>query len=412
MTTAKRRTSDDGSVSWRVLWRNGGRAGKSESVTFADTAYPRGTARRLATRAAQLVDAHSRHIDRLTVYHSVLGIEAATESGDTADAWFTEWASTKVGVENGTLHTYRGQWRRRMSPTFGHLPLAAIDRTVITNWVADLSKQVQAPTVHRHHALLHQVLDAAVAAGKIPTNPAARTGLPKVRHGVIRDQRVFLTRHEADLLLAAFRSPWARDLVDVLLRTGMRWGEATALQAGDIDRGTDPPRVRVERAWKKHGRGWELAEPGPDDDELREMGTWALGAPKSHRSRRTITVPARIVTVLDRHADLEQPASLVFRNGNGQRVDHSNFMRDHWRPALAAARGFTVAGRPVPRAAELLRKLPTPHSCRHSHAAWLLSDGFPIVRVSRRLGHDSITTTDAFYGHLTPLDDSDITDAL
>jgi integrase/recombinase XerD len=42
-----------------------------------------------------------------------------------------------------------------------------------------------------------------------------------------------------------------------------------------------------------------------------------------------------------------------------------------------------------------------PHWCRHSMATRLLRDGVPIEVVSKLLGHSSITTTSAVYGHLT-----------
>jgi integrase len=40
------------------------------------------------------------------------------------------------------------------------------------------------------------------------------------------------------------------------------------------------------------------------------------------------------------------------------------------------------------------------HSLRHAAAAaWLLT-GHPLIYVQRQLGHASITTTEAYYGHL------------
>jgi integrase/recombinase XerD len=45
-----------------------------------------------------------------------------------------------------------------------------------------------------------------------------------------------------------------------------------------------------------------------------------------------------------------------------------------------------------------------PHWCRHSMATRLLRDGVPIEVVSMLLGHASVTTTMAVYGHLTAED--------
>ena len=45
-----------------------------------------------------------------------------------------------------------------------------------------------------------------------------------------------------------------------------------------------------------------------------------------------------------------------------------------------------------------------PHWCRHSAATRMLRDGVPIEVVSTLLGHSSVTTTSAVYGHLTVAD--------
>jgi site-specific recombinase XerD len=45
-----------------------------------------------------------------------------------------------------------------------------------------------------------------------------------------------------------------------------------------------------------------------------------------------------------------------------------------------------------------------PHWCRHSMATRALRDGVPIEVVSKLLGHASVTTTSAVYGHLTAED--------
>jgi site-specific recombinase XerD len=45
-----------------------------------------------------------------------------------------------------------------------------------------------------------------------------------------------------------------------------------------------------------------------------------------------------------------------------------------------------------------------PHWCRHTMATRLLRDGAPVEIVSKLLGHSSITTTLAIYGHLTAED--------
>jgi integrase len=46
-----------------------------------------------------------------------------------------------------------------------------------------------------------------------------------------------------------------------------------------------------------------------------------------------------------------------------------------------------------------MRDMPL-HSLRHTAAAAWLATGHPLIFVQRQLGHRSITTTEAHYGHL------------
>src|SRR5699024_12427422 len=47
------------------------------------------------------------------------------------------------------------------------------------------------------------------------------------------------------------------------------------------------------------------------------------------------------------------------------------------------------------------------HDLRHSHAAYLINNGFDIQIVSKRLGHAKVSTTYDVYGHLYPHKEDD-----
>ena len=52
------------------------------------------------------------------------------------------------------------------------------------------------------------------------------------------------------------------------------------------------------------------------------------------------------------------------------------------------------------------------HSFRHSHASNLIAAGVPVIKISKRLGHSSVTMTQDIYGHLIENDDDDILNAM
>jgi integrase len=142
----------------------------------------------------------------------------------------------------------------------------------------------------------------------------------------------------------------------------MRWSEATAVMGQHVHGNT----LTVRQSWKRIPGGWEL------------------DVPKTARSKRTITLPANVVDILQ---PLPSRGTLLFRTPQGHPIRHSNFYNRVWKPACLAA-GFD----PVPGL----------HALRHSHVAWLIAEGVGLPVIQARLGHENITTTIDTYGHLLP----------
>ena len=150
--------------------------------------------------------------------------------------------------------------------------------------------------------------------------------------------------------------------------------------------------VRVSRAWKSS------AAKG-----------WYLGAPKTKKSRRTISLPASVIPTL--RELVVDGREYVFLNRDRQPVRQQNFWEGVWNPARRMANGLSAVDGKTARkggiwdrepAAVPLGKWPRVHDIRHCHASWLLNDGVPINVVQRRLGHESIQTTVDTYGHIAP----------
>lgn len=136
-------------------------------------------------------------------------------------------------------------------PRLGQLPLDAIAPDDVREWmtwqqsaVAMSGGTLGHKSIKNAQGLLSTVLAAAVEAGHIPTNVAAGLALPKSPHV---EDHVFLTSEELGTELRAVDDHW-RPLVLLLVGTGLRWGEATALTVGDVDLDPAAPSVRVVRA--------------------------------------------------------------------------------------------------------------------------------------------------------------------
>lgn len=213
-------------------------------------------------------------------------------------------------------------------------------------------------------------------------------GVQPPRGEAVREA-VFLTRSELALIVDAL-PPRSAPLAEFLAGTGLRFGEATALLGADLTLPDTPSAgadgaagrgvVTVSKAWKTD----------PDAD-----GRFVVGAPKTQRGRRTVTLPARLPQQLAEHLEHHEigPRGLVFPSVDGGRLSIQELHRA-WGPALDEL-----------EAAGQLRARPRIHDLRHTHASWLIAAGVPLTVIQRRLGHESIKTTSDRYGHLA--DDAD-----
>ncbi|MFF9043281.1 tyrosine-type recombinase/integrase [Streptomyces parvulus] len=248
-----------------------------------------------------------------------------------------------------------------------------------------LRQEASGKSIANRHGLLFCVFQAAVDAA-VPLradNPCSKTKLPRGDDG-IEEEMCFLEHDEYARISACMREldPAAADLADFLVGTGLRWGEASALQARDIN--LTRRTVNVQRAWKRQGDG----------------STFKLGPPKTKKSRRVLALSDSQVEMLRRHLAGQQPEDFVFRGGMGKAWRHSNFFHRKWQPAVKAAieRGLT--------------KRPRLHDLRHTHVAWLIEKNIPLPAIQARLGHESITTTVDRYGHLVRALDGEIAAAV
>lgn len=362
MPTPKPVRHKDGTIVWRVRYRL--TPGANPVVdTFDDE--------RSARRFASLVDRVGGEAARRAL--DVVTEERVTTFDDALEAHLGELSAT---ITPGTMRRYRQIARDRLSPTFGPLPVQMIDRSSVTRWLATqrttpmtrgqrIGKLPSAKTLREAQSLLSAVMERLVREGDIPSNPARGVRPPR---DTISREKVFLTPSQFARLLdhvPAYYQP----LVAVLYGTGLRFGEATALTPADVDLEAAQPVIHVTKAWKEG-----------------EAGSY-LGAPKTRRAVRTVTIPEPLVAVLREQAAGKAGSDLLFPGPTGGQMESSSFHRLAWRPAVRAA-GLD----PAPRV----------HDLRHSHASALIAAGIPLPVIQRRLGHESIQTTVDVYGHLAP----------
>src|SRR5699024_9234177 len=145
-------------------------------------------------------------------------------------------------------------YRRRLDlyviPDLGAIPVEALTRQQLVDWQRGLVKRGLAPrTIGEAHGLLSSVISTAVAAGWCEAKTVKGMRLPRSGENRARRPR-FLTRTEFAALLAALPEGY-RPLARFLAGTGCRWGEANALDVGDVDRRRDPWQVEISKALRR-----------------------------------------------------------------------------------------------------------------------------------------------------------------
>lgn len=390
--------------SWRVVWRSGGREAPRWSATFPTE--------ELAESARRLIEVRHHQVDTREVYAAVYGVrDDLKETPPTLAEWAGQWLAQQeaIGeVQPDTVTARRRILMRRVLPRLGALPLTAVTQQMVREWLAWVRVQpsrnggaLDADTVRKAHGVLHTMLGAAVPRW-LPANPAARTPGQSRATGLPRPtlhEPVFLTPAEAELLLVAC-GPAIRDMVAVLLRTGLRLGELLVLRVEDAAVTGSGKLVRVRRALKNDG---------------------SIGPPKSRRSRRDVSISDEVAEVIARQIAGKHRSDLVFTAPRGGMWDRHNLRTQQWLPALGAAqRCAEHPPAPPPKPPRGPRRKWRPdevstcdcptrlhrtlriHDLRHGHASYCLKAGWSLFEVSRRLGHESIQTTADLYGHLLP----------
>lgn len=302
----------------------------------------------------------------------------------TVESWCLDHIEHLSGVTSGTRRRYRGYVRNDLG-ALRKLALDSMTPRTVSTWVRSLETAgASGKTIKNKHGFLSSAMSSAVAAELIPSNPCKGTKLPRS----VTEPMVFLSHDEYTRFLGCFQPRWI-PFVEVLFGTGLRWGEITALQCGDVD--LEARTIAITRAWKEGD------------------GKPELGPPKSRRSRRTISIAPETATILGTVISDHSPTAWLFTNTRHAPVRATTFHAHVWQPAVRLANGEDVRqGRkrmatnyPGPLDPPI-GKRPRIHDARHTCASWLLLAGVPINYVQAHLGHESITTTVDRYGHVMP----------
>lgn len=306
--------------------------------------------------------------------------ERLGESCLTSESTFEEVAELVqrkywAGHVPSVRQTYGNILKYSLLRTLGDLPIGALDENdleeLFSTWQDE--DEVERSTIDGRISVLSSILKIAMAKGLMTTDPLplARKTLRKAEKS---EAQVFSVAEERTLLEAFARLKLVHHcLFLLLLRTGMRIGEALGLQIDDIDLARRI--ITIKRSWT----------------------CGAEGAPK-YGSKRTVGISDDLYLILNQYIrQIRQEEMLnwleptVYLFPGISRKKPLNLMairKDVWKVLLAEC------GIPY-------RRL---HDLRHTFATTVLRAGAELHLVSRWLGHKSLSTTYDTYCHLMPKD--------
>ncbi len=274
----------------------------------------------------------------------------------TLDAYLAEWLEAKRPTVSPSTHTsYAGHVRLHIAPLLGGIRVARLQTADARRLIADrLAAGLSPATVSRILTTLHVALQVLVDERSLPSNPAG-VALPVSDPEPVHP----MTVAEANAVIGATRETWLGPLVRLLLGSGLRLGEACALNQGDVGDGF----VRLRKS-KTTTRAVPVSQDG-----MEALAEALRACPRRGPKEPLFWSP--------RGQD----------RGRGQRGRLSGQSATHALPRILGAAGLPAL---------------TPHKLRHGHATMLLSAGVPMRVISEQLGHANPAMTAKVYAHVVP----------
>lgn len=296
------------------------------------------------------------------------GAEAAAVYPKTRDGKMTVAAFAARWIEEHPLSGHGRQSYRRMLnchviPRFGTEALDSVSTHDVATWLRKFEAEDKSMAlVSKIKTVTSALFQSAAEEGLIDVNPVR--GIKLRRRGSKR--RKAMTPEQYQAVLNSIPEHY-RLVCDLIIGASIRWEEAMALKADDID------------------------------GQVLHVGAVLNELDKPHRFEyleRTKTGKGRKIKVRSALADrLRERASkgFILLRPDGRHIDNRYFREFIWIPALKEA-GLEDSG-------FVIRDL------RRTSATWIRAGGGRLEAVQNRLGHGSLATTSRYLDEIKDSED-------
>ena len=252
---------------------------------------------------------------------------------------------------------YNARWKRARA-YFADTPITQIDIADVNRYVMSFPKSWAKKTYKSYISVLHLIFNYAVKLGYIERNPADNVTLPS---NLKTTTRTAITQEEKQIIIDTCDTIHNGLLFYFFLYSGLRKGEALALQWKDID--FDNKLINVDKSvyWYNN--------------------TPMLKSPKTEKGKRKAILLDCLAMKLK--PLVKKPKDIVFTVTGGL-ITKRQFetIHKHWREDT----GLTDV---------------TPHRLRHTYTTMLFEAGLDVKDIQDIMGHAQFSTTMDIYTHIT-----------
>ncbi|MCH3916947.1 MAG: site-specific integrase [Spirochaetia bacterium] len=298
--------------------------------------------------------------------------QASDPSMTLSDFWDIYKTDMSKRLKETTMDNKEYLMNQKILPYFGTTPINEITPAKIRKWQGEMMGMGFKPTYLRTiNNQLSAILNYVVSFYDFKSNPCKKAGsMGKGR----ADERPYWTLEEFRQFLDAVsdkHESWIG--FQILFWTGIRVGELLALKVEDID--LENKVITIDESYTR----------------LKQKGI--ISTPKTENSIRQITIHDELALALQEYMAClykPRPGSRLFPERTKRFFEHE------------MERGIELSG---------VKKI-TVHCLRHSHASLLVDMGISPLAISKRLGHEKVTTTIETYCHPSADAQFKIADAL
>lgn len=295
-------------------------------------------------------------------------------------------------VRPSTIATYANLWAS-ITDEFGKMDVTSFRTKAIEKWVTEQMTRLSKKSVKDRIILINNMLDYAAYEYELPIQ---RISLKQIRwprvqkKNLTESNKSYSPEELRKIIVYAAENPSPHSLlVAIMVATGIRIGEASALTFDDID--VAEGLVRISKTIERIFIGSESEYIS--EERLKDFGITllsrakrtavVLGGPKSKAGYREIPLPSELLRVL-KFLKKVYPENYYIGTNSSSPIEPRS-IRSHYE-------------RMIKKGVKLNRCL-KPHALRHSYASMLVTSGVDVRTVSELLGHSDVTTTLQIYSH-------------